>query len=320
MVWAGFTIFGIGATCGQIGAGHAIITQTEVTTLPAAIDLCMEQIAERRLPDGGFSEHLHGLYRPDATAWAAQALARREKHRAWAEGARAALAAGQQQDGRIALPGAPDAIWPTAAAVLAWRGDAACDQARERAVAFLLRTTGTHWRPKPQSPASHDTSLRGWPWNERTHSFVDPTATALLALDVSGHGSHERFREAVQMLLDRQLPRGGWNYGNTLVYGNELLPFADTTGLALAALAGHVPKENIGRSLGYLKAQAATSRTPLSLAWALFGLAAWGGFPEDGPGWIEETLDRQDRFGPYATSLLSLLALAYLTDGDIRRR
>ena len=142
---------------------------------------------------------------------------------------------------------------------------------------------------------------------------------ALLALEVNRKVDHERFTEAIHMLMDRQLSRGGWNYGNTLVYGKELIPFAETTGIALAALAGHVEKEQIEKSLALLRAYAKKSRTPLSLAWALFGLGAWGEFPPDGLAWIEETLHRQQKYGEFGTSLLSLLALAHFCRGDIRK-
>ena len=41
-----------------------------------------------------------------------------------------------------------------------------------------------------------------------------------------------RIREAVRLLWDRQLPHGGWNYGNTVVLKQELRPHLLPTGLA----------------------------------------------------------------------------------------
>ena len=183
----------------------------------------------------------------------------------------------------------------------------------------MLETTGIHWPYDPKSPAAHDPSIKGWPWVGATHSFVDPTAMTLLALEITGQSGHPRFREAVNMLMNRQLPHSGWNYGNTLVYGKELLPFIETTGIALAALAGHVEKEKISGGLRYLQTQAEQARTPLSLAWALFGLGAWGEFPSEGFAWIDETLKKQTKYGPYGTSLLSILALAHMCRGDFRK-
>jgi hypothetical protein len=176
-----------------------------------------------------------------------------------------------------------------------------------------------HRSKDPNLPIAHDPSIIAWPWVAGSHSFVEPTSLALLALEIAGQGGHPRFQEGIKMLLDRQLPHGGWNYGNTLVYGQELYPFVDTTGIALASLAGHVPNEQVKGSIVYLRAKANQCRTPLSLAWALFGLGAWGEFPDDGMAWIVETLKKQDKYGPYRTSLLSILALAYLCCGDIRK-
>ncbi|HTY62171.1 MAG TPA: prenyltransferase/squalene oxidase repeat-containing protein [Acidobacteriota bacterium] len=297
----------------------AVVCHWRLFTESPAIDLCLRQILERRLPTGVFSEHLHGLYRPDSTAWAILALASKEGYSVYTESARACLAANQLQDGRIAFPDANSVFWPTAIAVFAWQGAGSFDQAQNRALKFLLETTGKHWPYDPKAPIAHDPSIKGWPWVGETHSFVDPTAMTLLALDIAGQSKHPRFREGIGMLLNRQLPHGGWNYGNTLVYGRELRPFADTTGIALAALAGHVAKEQINASLRYLQAQAEKCRTPLSLAWALFGLGAWGEFPNAGRVWICETLDKQKKYGSYGTSLLSILALAYVLNGDIRK-
>jgi hypothetical protein len=290
----------------------------EANTGNPSIDLYIQQIAERRLPTGGFSENLHGLYHPDSTAWAILALARIKAYASIADSARWFLAANQQNDGRIALSNSRDAFWPTPIAVLAWHGAGQFDQAKKRALDFLLATSGKHWRYDPKSPVAHDTSIKGWPWIGETHSFVDPTATALLALDITGHSGHPRFKDGLSMLMNRQLPHGGWNYGNTFVYGKELRPFVETTGIALAALAGHVAREKISGSLHYLQAQAEHSRTPLALAWALFGLAAWNEFPAAALDWIDETFKKQIKYGPYGTSLLSILAVTHMCRGNIR--
>jgi hypothetical protein len=298
--------------------GIELLCRRRIVTHHAEIDLCIERIEERRLSSGGFSENLHGLYRPDSTAWAVLALATIKGHASSVKSGRMILAENQLKDGCIAFPAAQDVFWPTAIAVLAWHGADPFDQANRNAVSFLLKTTGTHWPYNPGDPVAHDPSIKGWPWVGGTHSFVYPTAMTLLALDITGQSGHPRFRDGLNMLINRQLPHGGWNYGNTLVYGKELLPFVDTTGIALAALAGHVERDKINGSLRYLQAQAEHARTPLSLAWALFGLGGWGEFPSAGFAWIDETLKKQAKYGPYGTSLLSMLALAQMCRGDLR--
>lgn len=105
--------------------------------------------------------------------------------------------------------------------------------------------------------------------------------------------------------------------GNTAVYGQELRPFPDYTGMALAALAGHTPKEQIQKSIAYLKARLINLRSPLSLGWGILGLGAWGERPPQARRWIRESLGLQASYGPYDTSLLSLLILSYLANGSL---
>jgi hypothetical protein len=235
------------------------------------------------------------------------------------EAAREKLETSQLKDGRVCMPGDSRAFWPTPLAVLAWQGSKRHHEAQGRCVKFLLETSGKHWKKDPDSPISHNPSIRGWSWTEKTHSFVEPTSLTLIALDIVGQAGHPRFEEGIRMIMDRQLPRGGWNYGNTMVYGQELHPFIDTTGIALAALAGLVAKEDVRPSIQFLKEKVERCHTPLSLGWALFGLGAWGEFPKKGRVWIEESFKRQERYGAYRTSLLSLLALASICQGDFRK-
>jgi hypothetical protein len=75
-----------------------------------------------------------------------------------------------------------------------------------------------------------------------THSWIEPTALGVIALKAAGHERHERVQEAIRMILDRQLPHGGWNYGNTFVFGRELRPMPESSGAALAGLAGQVER------------------------------------------------------------------------------
>jgi hypothetical protein len=234
------------------------------------------------------------------------------------EKARNRLAAGQKQDGRVCIsPEHPEAFWPTPLAILAWNGSPAHREALSRAVRFLQDTTGIHFEKDPKAPVTHDTSIRGWPWIAKTHSMVEPTALSLIALRIAGNGETGRTREGTRMLMDRQLPAGGWNYGNTLVYGQELYPQPENTGLALSALAGTVVRQDVLRSLEYLESRIVRLRAPLSLGWGLLGLGAWGARPEKARSWVLESFKLQEKFGPYDTTLLSLLLLVFLAGGGL---
>ncbi|MGB3400819.1 MAG: hypothetical protein WBA34_11695 [Candidatus Deferrimicrobiaceae bacterium] len=282
------------------------------------ISLLLEALRSRGLDSGGFSNRPGEEFRADATAWAAMALTATGTEEGLVGKARDRIAGEQQEDGRVSVsPEHPEAFWPTPLAVLAWEGSPAHREAQSRAVKFLLSTTGSHFVKDPESPVKHDPSIRGWPWIANTHSMVEPTALSLIALQVAGHGENELSREATRMLMDRQLPKGGWNYGNTFVYGHELYPQPENTGLALDALAGSVLRQDVSRSLGYLESRLTRVRAPLSLGWGLLGLRAWGIRPRKAGHWLLESFELQKKYGPYDTTLLSLLLMAVLATGGL---
>jgi len=278
----------------------------------------METLRGRALSGGGFSHRPAGEYRADATAWAAMALAATGTEEGLLGMARDRIADEQQEDGRVSVsPEHPEAFWPTPLAVLAWEGSPAHREAQSRAVTFLEKTTGRHFVKDPDAPVKHDTSIKGWSWVAGSHSMVEPTALSLIALRTAGQGEDGRTREAIRMLMDRQLSAGGWNYGNTSVYGQELYPQTENTGLALDALAGRVSRNDVARSLGYLEERLTHVRAPLSLGWGLLGLGAWGARPGNARLWLRESYELQRKYGPYDTTLLSLLLLSFLATGGL---
>lgn len=276
------------------------------------IGYCLEELKKRCLPDGGFSHTAENGYRPDATAWAIVALLATGAHIDLVDLARSRLAKDQLRDGRVSVSqNHPEAFWPTPLAILAWQGSAVHREPQSLAVEFLLKTTGVHWTKKPDAGFAHDTSIRGWPWIANTHSWVEPSSLSLMALQVVGYGDHARAIEGNRMLLDRQLPTGGWNYGNTLVFGKVLRPMPESTGMALNALAQRVSRKHVQHSLEYLKTQVKNIRSPLSLGWSILGLGAWGKRPAQAETWIMECMKQQERYGDYQTSLLSLMLIAF---------
>ena len=271
------------------------------------------ELARRALPEGGFADRPQGRFRSDATAWGILASRASGSSQAVVERHCSRLVREQGEDGRVRVsPQHPESYWPTAMAVLAWQGSSASHAAQNLAVRFLLDTTGIHFQRKPNDIVTHDTSLKGWPWIENTHSWVEPTAMCVMALRAAGHGQHVRVSEAIRMILDRQLPHGGWNVASTIVFGKELTPGPEATGSALASLAGVVEEREIARSLEYLHGEVERSRTPISLGWSFIGLAAWGQWPARGGALIERCLANQSRYGDYDTSSLGLLALGGL--------
>jgi hypothetical protein len=275
-------------------------------------------LRKRAFLQGGFAARDHSSYRTDATAWAVLALLAAGQFPDLINLSRARLAQDQLADGRLGIsPDDPEAFWPTPLAILAWCQSAAQQEAQARAVHFLLSTTGKHWPRRPDEAVGHDTNIKGWPWIEGTHSWVGSTGIIIIALQAAGSGTHERVAEAVRLLMDRQLPSGGWNFGNTFVFGTELRPMPESTGIALNALKNRTARASLQRSLDYLKSIIPTVRTPCSLAWGLLGLGAWGERPPESRSLIAACLKRQERYGSYDTTSLSLLLLALMSPAGL---
>jgi hypothetical protein len=80
------------------------------------------------------------------------------------------------------------------------------------------------------------------------------------------------------MILDRACPQGGWNAGNSVVFGVDLDPHPDFTAMALLALRNGSPGHEVllRRSLDYLGTRLEESSSPYSLAWAVMALSAHG--------------------------------------------
>jgi hypothetical protein len=272
-----------------------------------------EELSRRFLPEGGIVDRPRGQFRVDATAWGILAFRAAGGEPDILERHRARLIHEQDEGGRLCVDREhPDSYWPTALAILAWQNSPLSRAAQTRAIRFLIETTGIHRPRQWYDAAGHDPFLKGWPWIGGTHSWIEPTALNVIALKVTGLAQHDRVREAIRMILDRQLPHGGWNYGSTYVFGKEYHPMPESTGAALTGLAGVVRQEKVAHSLAYLQGEVDRLRTPISLGWALLGLAAWDLWPSNGSALIERCLANQSRYGDYDTSALCLLFLGAL--------
>lgn len=277
------------------------------------------RLLEERYVEGiGFAYRPGGPSRPDATCWAILALRAAGGAAALTEEARQALVNAQREDGRVCIsPEHADACWPTPLAVLAWQGAPQYEGPRGKAIQFLLDLEHAPGEPDPN--VAHDGTIRGWPWIAKTHAWVEPTAYALMALRVCGYADHSRTQDAVRLLMNRQLPAGGWNYGNTAVFEQELRPMPETTGLALQALTGLVARTDVDKSIAYLRSEIVHLHTPMSLACAILGLHAWQETLQQPREQILDILARQEQLGPYDTVSLSLLLLAWHCDAGLVR-
>jgi hypothetical protein len=247
----------------------------------------------------------------------------------------------QDDDGSVGpVPELETPGWPTAWAVLAsdyiggnsdndvlgligsrdWREDdrLQCKRAFriERAVQWLLDTKGS---TLPRQPSmGHDSTLVGWPWVAGTHSWVEPTALAVLALKSVGQSDHPRTRDGVRVLHDRLLPDGGCNCGNTIVFGQALLPHIQPTGLALLAVHGENDHDGrIERSVDWLQGAIDGQTAAASLAYAVWALSRYGRKAANVKSWLALAGKRKATLSsPYRMALL-LLAGAALECDDL---
>ncbi len=226
----------------------------------------------------------------------------------------------QKPDGSLGIaPSLPSPCWATPHAILFWNAMEVHAPARRRAAAWLLEQKGKQIVADAASIGSvvgHDMTLVGWPWIDGTHSWVEPTAMAILALDREGLAHHPRVTEGIRVVLNRALAHGGWNYGNTSVFGRQLRPQPAPTGVALLALAAQASKlrpRSVDPAIAYLLRTLPEVRAPISLAWGLLGLRAWNATPAAAADWLSESY-AQYTGRPDITAGLSLLLLAHGDD------
>jgi hypothetical protein len=218
----------------------------------------------------------------------------------------------QANDGSVAFrEGMADPEWCTSLAVLAWIASG------EERFAGHARS-GCDWiaahpgKPVPRSPdIGHDSELPAWSWVQETSPWLEPTAFHVLALKAQGgYEDLPLLKSGVSSLFDRLLPSGGANAGNTIVFGAELRPHLQPSGIALLALAGErrfSPK--IARTRDYLsRTLSPTSATP-SLCWGLLGLAAHDDRAVDREALLIEHVARHD-LDAASEHRLALIALA----------
>jgi hypothetical protein len=230
------------------------------------------------------------------------------------------LAGLQAEDGSIGVrAGETSPRWPTSLAILAWL---ALDKRRysdciARAFNWALSIEGERLETHD---TAHNGMLAAWPWVEAgsvagdrgTHSWIEPSALFTVAFKALDMADHPRTREAVTLLLDRILPDGGCNYGNTYVLGQLLRPHVQPSGVTMLALRDEFDVDRkIALTLKYLAVSVNAETTSASLAWALLGLAAHDRTPLEADKRLAEAYQRtmkRDK-SPHKVALLALAAL-----------
>ena len=226
------------------------------------------QLREARSTDGGFGARRGQPSEPEPTALATIALDDVDG-RAW-------LSEHQAGDGSVSFDAA--IVVNDSATSFAAIGFEAGD-GRERALDHLEGTLARMVRSTAAIP--HDPSFRGWGWTEDTSGWIDPTSRATLALRLLRPGALA-IADGLGLLGDRETVGGGWNYGNRVVFDDDLWPYAQTTAVALLALQGSDP-ELEGRGMNVLRTLWRDEREgglSLAMASAVLGLRGDADAPE----------------------------------------
>jgi hypothetical protein len=164
-----------------------------------------------------------------------------------------------------------------------------------------------------------DNSIQAWSWIDDTFSWVEPTAWCLLALKTCAQPWHApldpvRLRDAERMLVDRSCRGGGWNYGNSNMLGQELMPYVPTTAVALLALRDRGSEPVATEALGFLERHSTFERSATALALASRALRAYGRDTTVVHAALREQLPITMALGNHAAAAAALYALMNVND------
>ncbi len=275
----------------------------------------VEFIQNTAAAGGGWPYVPGKLPSPEPTSYALLALQERAPHSCMTEGLDW-LRSQVRADGAVILDGDVEPHWSAGLVLFTLVRFDAFRPIQAQTIQWLLEWRGERISADPVSAI--DPSLVGWSWNDGTFSWVEPTATTLLALRTAGYGDDPRVEEAERLLRDRVCADGGWNYGNTYVFGQALDAFAPTTAWALLALQATPGVEPvIERALNFLERRVLKTPSTLNLA---LTIVAFDIFGRSTAKFAELLLERQEEDGSWWNSVhltaLALLALDVFEGGD----
>jgi hypothetical protein len=219
----------------------------------------------------------------EATCLAELALAP-ERHANSSEAILFLLKSQLSDGGWPAFLGDSEGSWTTALALCTLNSTGDFTAARDKAFRWLYAERGREghwfWRWKFKTSDRNvrfDPDKYGWPWVTGSASWVIPTAFSIIAIEQftvcnRSEESEKRIHLGGEMLLDRACVDGGWNSGNSLVYGVPLRPHVEATAIALLALQDEQRTEVIQKSLSWLRQNAAGIDSVSSLAWCILTL------------------------------------------------
>jgi hypothetical protein len=286
------------------------------TSVPADVRLRQALIAGANT-GGGWGYYAGKASRLEPTCWAILALDARALPGAAVAPHREFLARCQQTSGWLV----EDSRWPiniafNALAAFTWlaRPELATDAMRARLLTALTASKGIQ---APQADTvRQDNQLQGWPWNDATFSWAEPTSWGLLALKkarrsgVIGPDAPARVAEAERLLIDRACTAGGWNFGNASVMHQNLRPYVPTTAIGLLAMQDRRAEPVVARGLTFLEEHWSDEISTPAMALSIACLRTYGRQVENIQSRLRDHVDRAESFGNLHGMALALFALS----------
>jgi len=164
-----------------------------------------------------------------------------------------------------------------------------------------------------------DGSLQAWSWTQGTFSWIEPTAWCLLAvkkLAPNAPAAQERIAEAERVFGDRACKDGGWNVGNSEVYGQSLEPYVPTTALGILALQDHPNDALVQRAVAVLNRDAVREGSTQALALSWLALTAVSAPCDELAGKLPDRLPFAESIGNIASLAMMLYVLRHQERGS----
>ena len=250
-------------------------------------------LLEQQNSDGGWGAVKGKISNTESTAFAVMALEslqRKELTRNIQAGL-TWLSRHQNSDGSWRLNDVtPSGSWSTAIALLCLSAFSDHGDRARKAAEWALMQEGSSpgwlasmivWLTGQQEINKINMDLKGWPWASGSFSWVEPTSYFLISLKklkptFNGTKIDDRIRQGELMIYDRVCEGGGWNYGNSKVYGEALWPYPDITAVALIALQDHPEVEANRKSLETLEKTVQDVDSGLALSWSIICFSLYG--------------------------------------------
>lgn len=275
------------------------MTGTSANTAHTQLGAALESL---RNPDGGWPYYRGRRSRIEPTCWALMATGARFDS--------TPLASWINEDGLLVEPATPHANYAFNGLAALAMGSNAPPALLARLIMGLIAVRGEAIAANPAIRL--DSSLQGWSWLASTFSWVEPTSWCMLALKRHGNTANAVARISVgeRILRDRVCADGGWNYGNSEVFEQQLPGHVPPTAAALLAIQDRPGDPLLQRAASFLAARGPAEGSTTSLALSALALHAVGHDVRELHGRLTAHVPEALAFGNAATIAMAVLALA----------